>query len=348
MEELPAYTPSGKGEHLFVTFTKTGLTTDAAVRSLAHALGVDPRGAGHAGMKDRHAVTTQTISLPVPIARQVEAEVAALRIEGITVLDAIRHENKLKPGHLKGNRFTIRLRELSADDAARIAERLAATAKRGVPNRFGPQRFGRDGSNATRTLAWIRGDARPPRDSREQRFLFSSLQSKLFNDVLDARVADDSWFRALPGDLAKKTDTGGMFLVPFEGPELDDARARAEAGDVAPTGPMFGASMRWPEGAPQELERRVLAAAGLEAKHLEAVKKLGEGTRRSLVLPVEGLSVHTEADPLTGAFVVTTSLVLGKGGYATTVLGEACDLVDATRRDAPRGVEPETQEPDPE
>src|SRR4029079_11091478 len=83
VEEIPAYLPSGRGEHLFITFRKRGLTTPDAVRSLAQALGVDPNGAGYAGMKDRHAVTTQTASFPFPIPRAAEPAVASIRIPGI-------------------------------------------------------------------------------------------------------------------------------------------------------------------------------------------------------------------------------------------------------------------------
>lgn len=327
VDELPAYRPSGRGEHLFVTFRKTGLTTLDAVAAIARSLGVDPRGAGFAGMKDRHAVTTQSASFPLPIARDAAAAAAAIDVPGLTVLEAARHDNKLKPGHLDGNRFTITLRGLSAEDVAVVAARLEALGRSGVPNAFGPQRFGRDGDNPARAVAWLAGRERGPRDKRQQRLLFSSLQSLWFNEVLARREADGTWATILPGDLAKKHDSGGLFPVPLAGPELDDARARGEAGAVSPTGPMFGAKMRWPEGAPRAIEEAVLAEAVGDPARLEAFRHLGEGTRRALRLEVSGLSVTQLVTE--GGLVV--SFVLPKGGYATTVLGRACHLDDATR-----------------
>jgi tRNA pseudouridine13 synthase len=122
--------------------------------------------------------------------------------------------------------------------------------------------------------------------------------------------------------------------VPLEGPELDDARARAEAGAISATGPMFGAKMRWPEGDPARIEREVLAAASEEPLRFEAWKHLGEGTRRPLRLMVaemEARVVRHEG----GASSVIVAFVLPKGGYATTVLGRVCRLSDASREARP-------------
>jgi tRNA pseudouridine13 synthase len=339
VEELPAYAPSGRGEHLFITFRKRGLTTSEAVRRIAEALSVDARAAGFAGMKDRNAVTTQTASFALPIARgSAEAAVASVSIPGVEILAAARHDNKLKPGHLEGNRFTIVLRDLTASAAEGVIRALERAGREGVPNAFGPQRFGRDGNNPERTIAWLAGRERGPRDRREQRLLFSSLQALLFNRVLERRIEAGTWALVLPGDIAKKHDTGGLFAVPLDGPELDDAHARALAGAVSATGPMFGAKMRWPDGEPAALEREVLAASSLgEPGRLEALHKLGEGTRRSLRLEVSELSATLE--PATSMNLaaapgelrgVVVRFVLPKGGYATTVLARACWLVDAT------------------
>jgi tRNA pseudouridine13 synthase len=333
VEEIPAYAPSGRGEHLFVTFTKRGLTTPDALRAIARALDVDPHAAGAAGMKDRHAVTTQTASFPVPLARDAEAAVAAVSVPGLTIVAAARHENKLKPGHLVGNRFTLAVRELDAAALPVVMERLAACGREGVPNAFGPQRFGRDGDNPARALAWLQGKERGPRDRRDQRMLFSALQSLWFNEVLRRREEAGTWAAVLPGDVAKKHDSGGLFTVPLEGPELDDARARAAAGAISATGPMFGSKMRWPEGEPLSMEQAVLEEAGIAMERLHAWQKLGEGTRRSLRMMVEGMA--TEVREEEGRAVLIARFVLPKGGYATTVLARACSLIDESRRTGP-------------
>ncbi|MDC3959148.1 tRNA pseudouridine(13) synthase TruD [Polyangium jinanense] len=345
VEEIPAYAPSGKGEHLYVTLRKTGKNTPDVARDLARSLGADPRGTGWAGMKDRHAITTQTISIQVPIAEDAEAKLAQMSLPGVEILGAARHGNKLKPGHLVGNRFTITLRGLAQDDAARVGERLAEAGRVGVPNSFGPQRFGRDGQNPARALAWLRGEERGPRDRREQRLLFSALQSMLFNEVLGRRVEAGTWAAVLPGDLAKKHDSGGIFAVPAEGRDLDDAKARAEAGAISATGPMFGAKMRWPEGTPRDIEREVLATVLPDASRLEAFRALGEGTRRPLRLMVADMLVR----PIDASGGLTVSFVLPKGGYATTVLATACQIVDATSRasDADGGDEGDESSSEP-
>lgn len=339
VEELPAYPASGKGEHLFVTFRKRGLTTPDAVRALARALEVDPRFAGWAGMKDRHAVTTQTVSFSLPMARDAGVAAAKISIPGLEVLAAQRHDNKLKPGHLLGNRFTLVLRGVDPARLAAARAILEEAGRVGVPNAFGPQRFGRDGDNPARALAWLAGKERGPRDKRDQRMLFSALQSLLFNEVLARRVAEGTWSTVLAGDVAKKHDSGGLFDVPLAGPELDDARARAEACAISATGPMYGAKMRWPAGAPLAAERAVLDASAIDDALLEARKSLGEGTRRALRLEVQEMSVAEEsaaaagtnpASHDTGGVTIVVRFVLPKGGYATTVLGRAFRLRDAS------------------
>lgn len=324
VEEIPAYPPSGEGTHCFITIRKTGLTTPEAVRRIASALEVDPRGAGHAGMKDRHAVTVQTVSLPFPESRDLDQAVGGLSVPGVEVLGAARHGHKLKPGHLRGNRFTITLRQLDEAALEPTAQRLLELGRRGVPNAYGPQRFGRDGANPARALSWLGGESRGPRNRSEQRMLFSAVQSMLFNRVLARRVRDGSWETVLPGDLAKKHDSGGLFLVPLAGAELEEARQRASAAEISPTGPMFGPKMRWPEGEVAEIEREVLQEVFDPPSRLDAFKKLGQGTRRPLRLLLEQPS--STAEPAGGA--LTVAFVLPKGGYATTVLAELCQLQD--------------------
>jgi tRNA pseudouridine13 synthase len=298
------------------------------VRELARAFGADQRSVGYAGMKDRHAITTQTISLQVPIAVDFEPILAKLSLNNVEILGAQRHDNKLKPGHLDGNRFQIRLRCASVDDALSIRAKLEDAAKQGAPNFFGPQRFGRDGTNPTRALAWMAGQERGPRDRHEQRLLFSALQSMLFNQVLEMRMADGTWTTVLPGDLAKKHDSGGLFLVPNEGPDLDDARARAASLTISATGPMYGAKMRWPEGSVRDIEMEVLTKVVPDLKRLDDFRAHGEGTRRSLRMEV---TEFKGSDPDASGMLMI-SFVLPKGGYATTVLATACRLVDATSR----------------
>ena len=313
VEEIPAFAPSGEGEHLFVRVQKTNLTTPEALRRICSKLGVDERAAGYAGMKDKRATTTQTLSVPFPLARSPE-EALGLDLDGIAIESAVRHRHKLKPGHLKGNRFTIVLRDLEIATMAGVVEALEAAAASGVPNAFGPQRFGRDGNNPERALAWLAGRAPGPRDRRERRLLFSALQSELFNRVLERRRADGTWDCPLVGDVLRKSDSGGIFLC-------EDAKAdgeRAARGEISPTGPMFGAKMRWPEGKPAMIEREILVSATGSDDPFSSHHTLGEGSRRPFVLRAVEMTVDKIMTEQTALLV---RFVLPKGGYATTLLG---------------------------
>jgi tRNA pseudouridine13 synthase len=327
VEEIPAYEPQGSGDHLYVRFTKRDLTTDQVVRALADAAGVEARDVGVAGLKDKVAVTTQVVSLPVPRKADAgfDARVGSLSLPGVVIHEVKRHGNKLRTGHLAGNRFTIVVRDVAPADADFVVASLERVGREGLPNAFGSQRFGRERDNAAQALAWLRGKSAGPRDPRKRRFLWSALQSELFNTVLDRRVADGTWRTPLEGDLLKKTDTGGLF--PCTDEEVD--RARAAKGEVSPTGPMFGTKMRAPTGRPGELEREVFAARLGAGFDLLATKAYGEGTRRGLVLDVDELTVERVVNRPAGeqfgehGAVLMVRFVLPKGAYATSVLGAA-------------------------
>jgi tRNA pseudouridine13 synthase len=320
--EIPAFEPSGEGEHLYIEITKRNLTTEEAVRRIARALGVDARSAGYAGMKDKRAVTTQTISVPFARGRSIDEALAA-EIDGITIVRARRHAHKLKPGHLKGNRFEIVLRDLAPADVATVAATLEQAVRTGVPNAFGPQRFGKDGDNPERALAWLAGRTPGPKDRREKRLLFSSLQSHVFNRVLDIRRDAGTYNRPLMGDLIKKTDTGGIFAC--TDPSADEPRALR--GEIAPTGPIFGAKMRWPEGEPAKIEREMLRNCVGDDTAFDAHPSLGEGSRRPLVMRVNELVTRTSGEQ---ADALRVLFVLPKGGYATTLLSCAVVLQERT------------------
>lgn len=321
VEELPAYEPSGTGEHVYVRITKTDLTTLEAVRRVARELGCDPREAGFAGMKDRHGVTTQTLSLHAPrgvAPAELAARARALTLDGVRVLSATPHGNKLKPGHLAGNRFSITVRDVPRDRLDEVEQALTDVAQHGVPNAFGAQRFGRERDNASRALAWLRGEVEGPRDPRMQRLLWSALQSAVFNALLDVRVADGTWATALEGDLLKLRSSGGLFLCA----DVQTDRARAETGEVSPTGPIIGIDMRWPEGSPALLERRICSEVLGDDFDLSRTRRLGEGSRRPLRVWVQDLRWEVDdGEPGNAATCVRVYFVLPKGAYATTVLG---------------------------
>jgi len=154
VEEIPLYEPCGEGEHTYLRVEKTGISTFEAVRKIAQALGLSPADVGYAGLKDARAVTRQTLSVP----RVPPEEALRLDLPEVRVLWAKRHRNKLKVGHLVGNRFTIRVREVGPEALPLCQAVLAVLSRRGVPNFFDIQRFGRRGNTHLMGQALVRDD----------------------------------------------------------------------------------------------------------------------------------------------------------------------------------------------
>ena len=138
VDEIPLYPPCGEGEHLYVTVRKTGLTTHQLIRKAARVFDLKEREIGYAGLKDAQATTCQTISLPL-VAPEDAVQLGDDRIE---VVSAIRHRNKLRLGHLAGNRFTIRIADPQNGALSRAEQILSTLESKGVPNFFGSQRYG--------------------------------------------------------------------------------------------------------------------------------------------------------------------------------------------------------------
>ncbi|MCS6899262.1 MAG: tRNA pseudouridine(13) synthase TruD [Myxococcales bacterium] len=339
VDELPAYTPSGVGEHLYIHFRKRGLDTFQAVRYLANRLGVSAREAGTAGLKDRHAVTTQYASFPFPLARPLPSP-ADLTGEGIEVLSLARHGHKLKTGHLRGNRFLVKLRGIEPTQRHPLRLAFERLAVEGLPNRFGSQRFGRDGDNVDQARAWLSGQRPPPRDLRVRRLQFSALQSELFHRVLDRRIADGSWNRPLPGELL--ISPGGGRYQRLE--DIPDAEEAVRSGRLSPSGPLCGARTPLPTDEARALEEDVLRNALSDLHLLAQWKSLGEGGRRALrIFPLE-LQTHL-LDDATGLQV---QFVLPRGAYATTVVEAVCAIEDVsrmTRTTDPEGSAIEAEDP---
>lgn len=324
VEELPAYLPSGSGEHLYIHFCKRGLDTLQAVRLLANKLGVQARDAGTAGLKDRHAITVQYASFPFPLARTIPSP-EELFVEGVEVLAMARHGNKLKTGHLRGNRFCILLRGLRPEDREPLRTALERIGSEGLPNHFGVQRFGRFGDNAEQARSWLSGQRPPPRDLRIRRLQFSALQSELFHRILDRRLTDGSWNRALPGELLISPHGGRALRLA----DVPDAEEAIRTGQLSPSGPLCGARTPQPEAEALAVEADALANNQGDIDLLTRWKTLGEGGRRALRL----LPVELQVQLLEDATQLQVQFTLPSGAYATTVLDAVCELEDATRKE---------------
>ncbi len=307
VEELPAYEPNGErdGEHLFLWIEKRNRSTIDVAKALARHCEMDEREVSWAGLKDRQAITRQYLCVP---ARFVEPRLATFAFEGVTVLKSARHRNKLKGGHLKGNRFKVVVRGVT--DAALAREALTRLVRLGIPNYFGEQRFGLGGDNADKGKRILQAGGRH-RDRFERKLFLSAYQSDLFNRVLARRLDAGTFATAQLGDVLKKHATGGEFVCAE--PLVD--QPRLESFELSPTGPLFGPEMRRPEAEVDVVESQVLTDEGIERALFDKGGNETLGARRLLRVPLELESVEGEAE-------LTLRFSLPAGSYATVLLRE--------------------------
>ncbi len=315
VEEVPLYEPCGEGSHTYLWIEKRGRSTFDAIAALARALGRRDRDFGVAGLKDARAVTRQWVSIEdVP-----PASVEGLQLDGVVVLAARAHTNKLKLGHLRGNRFRITVVGAGAEHVGEAEQRLSQLADAGVPNYFGVQRFGKRGANLDKGLRILRGNPRKAARTMPRRLLglvVSAVQSEVFNRVLTARIATCD--QLLEGDVAWLHRNGACFVV-------EDAAAeapRAAAFEVSPSGPLPGPDLLAATGEAGRIEAEAMAALDLSAHAFARVPgKRHAGARRPLRVPLIEPRVRSTDRGLELAFE------LPRGSYATAVLDEL--LVDA-------------------
>lgn len=311
VEEVPAYEPSGEGDHTYLWIEKEGLSTFDAVRALAEALHRREAEFGFAGMKDAHAVTRQWIS----IERADPARLRDLALPGVRVLDVRRHRNKLKLGHLRGNRFAIRLAGTSAADAPRAERLLHELARVGAPNYFGEQRFGKRGANLDKGLRILHGNPHQAARTMPKRLLglvVSAVQSEVFNRVVIRRLGELGTVQR--GDVAWLHHNGACFLVEDEARE----QPRCESFEISPSGPLPGPRLLEARGRPGEVEAEVLAEMELDRAIFGKMPHgTHEGARRPLRVPV--VAPRVEVD---GSGELRVSFELPRGSYATAVLRE--------------------------
>jgi tRNA pseudouridine13 synthase len=310
VEEVPAYPPSGQGDFLYLWVEKRDLGADYFVRQVARRLDVPVGEVGTAGLKDRRAVTRQMVSVPL----RAQERLAQLDGDGVRLLRVDRHGNKLRPGHLHGNRFRILVRDVAAEAADRLPPLLERLRRDGLPNFYGPQRFGRDGETVSLGMALLRGAAAPPRGPFLRKLALSAGQAALFNHYLAARMADGLLRRVLPGDVMAKWPFGGLFMAE----DLGREQARLDARETVPAGPIFGRKTFAAAGEAAAREAAVLQDAGLGPQAFHGFGKLLQGTRRHNLVYVDDLTGEVEADG------VRLTFTLPAGSYATVLLRELC------------------------
>jgi tRNA pseudouridine13 synthase len=312
VEEIPSYEPCGSGDHLFLWVEKRGVAAETLTRHIANALEIQTGEVGVAGMKDRHALTRQYVSVP----RATQQRIDRINSSDIQVLSSQPHNQKLRTGQLRGNRFRILVRDASRDGVPR-SDRVRAELQRvGLPNFFGAQRFGRTQETALLGMKLLRGELdSPPTHWSRKRFMrklaLSAGQAVLFNRYLTVRHQDSLLRTVLDGDVMLKQG-GGVFYVT----DLAAEQNRFDARETVHAGPIFGKKTFAARGTAAEREAAILAEFKLSPARFRAFGQLLSGTRRKNLIYVDDLQIQSLPHGLEFRFS------LPAGSYATVLLRE--------------------------
>jgi tRNA pseudouridine13 synthase len=312
--EIPLLTPDGEGEHCWLYIRKRNSNTTWVASRLAEFAGVAQKVVSYAGMKDRNAITEQWFSVQLP--GREDPDWQAIKSDEFEVLESKRHSRKLKTGALRGNRFEIRVCDVDADPG-QVGERLEQL-KRGMPNSFGSQRFGRNGDNLVQAERLL---ARPKaRVSRNKRSIWlSAVRSALFNRVLAARIEAGNWNQPLPGDAFQLEGKSAVFATDSIDAEL---QARCAACEIHPTGPLCGSGDVMVTGEAAVLEQTVLEPYRDWIDGLSAFR-MNHARRALRVMPGDLAWTQEAGDQW------LLSFSLPAGSYATSLLHELFEVKTA-------------------
>ncbi|EJK9926830.1 tRNA pseudouridine(13) synthase TruD [Cronobacter sakazakii] len=313
VEDL-GFAPDGDGEHLLVRIRKTGCNTRAVADALAKFLGIAAREVSFAGQKDKYAVTEQWLCARLP-GKEMPA-MRAFTLEGCEVLEFARHRRKLRLGALKGNRFSLVLRDITHRDE--IEQRLGLIGEKGVPNYFGPQRFGRGGSNIYQAKRWAQ-TGQPPRERNKRGFALSAARSLMFNTLVSERLQRFGVNQVMDGDALQLAGRGSWFVATPE--ELTDLQARVDNGELLITAALPGSGDWGTQHAALTFEQTTLADE-TELLTLLTREKV-EAARRAMLLFPRELRWQWQDDA-----TLEVSFWLPAGSFATSVIRELFNTAD--------------------
>lgn len=301
---------SGDGEHLWLSVEKTAMNTQWLKKTLAQESGCPLRDIAHSGLKDRHAITRQWLSLPWKYGDTLPGSG-----DGWRILERQRHHKKLRIATHRANRFILTLRHIESN-RDNLEQALANVRDHGFANAFGNQRFGHD--NLARARAWAaRGTL--PKDRDERGRVLSVLRAHLFNRELDARGA--SARAILTGDRAMLSGSHSHFAVT----DVDDSlRQRAASGDIAPGGWLPGKGETPLAGDAGHIRAQILAE---EREILAYLQAHADSDWRPMWLRARDLSWQWQ-----DSATLTLDFTLPAGAFATTLLDALFTVEDASRQ----------------
>lgn len=313
VEEIPAYLPSGEGDFTYLWVEKRGLDTATLLKRIANILEIDAKEIGHAGIKDKVAITRQFLSIPAekePLVDKIN------ELDGVRVLSTQRHEHRLRNGKLRGNRFDILVRteSYSMDSLEEIAARIR---ENGIPNFYGGQRFGHRGQSAVLGWALLLGESsKRVQKVRRNRFMkklaLSAAQALIFNHYVHARIQAGTLREVLETDILQKVESGGL----FSSEDTQEEMKRLLAQEIVPTGPIPGRKDRWSQAPARPLEQTSIQDSGIPTEAYSGFGKLALGSRRGLIVFPQELSLVSDENGFRVRFV------LRSGSYATLLMRE--------------------------
>jgi len=319
VDEIQSFIPSGQGEHVWLHIKKTGENTDWVAGQLAKAADVLRRDVSFAGLKDRHAVTTQWFSVWMP-GREAPNWQDFLS-DSIQIIDEKRHNRKLRRGALVGNTFQIILRDFKGDESE-LQTSLERIKDQGIPNYFGEQRFGHFEAdqngffNILKAEQWFKGDFKIK--GRQKRSIYlSAARSWIFNHILSERVKAGTWNQAIQGDVFMLGGSKSSFSESVDEVIID----RVAKKDIHPTGALWGRGRVLSQDGVADIENAVASELSILCDGLENHGLKQE--RKALRLKVDDLGYNLVEDDST---VVKLSFSLPAGAYATSVLSELGDF----------------------
>lgn len=298
VDEITATEFKGKGNYLILHIKKYELTTWDMVAIFAEYMGVPAQKIGYAGLKDKHATTTQYISVDASYEKMLKK----FYHKQIKILSATRHSHSIRMGDLAGNRFSINLHFVDNIDAGKIEKVARKIAKNGLPNYFGYQRFGRDADSIKQAKEMIQGDLYID-DSKIKKFLISIYQSTFFNEWLRERVNltlenNETIFKLLEGDVYMSSDA--KLSTPKIMPTRD-----YESKKLIPTGLLCG----------RGVFRARDEAGKVESKYDDEYLQDKGYRREALIYPKDIVCNYVRKETL-----LNISFSLPKGSYATVFL----------------------------
>lgn len=318
-EQLP-FEPSGEGGHAMLLIEKTGSNTDWVAKQLAQFAGVEDVAVGYAGLKDRHAVTTQWFT--VKTEGHEEPDWSLFSADECQIKTLTRHNKKLKRGVLSSNRFSLILTGMDGDSAV-WEQSLERIQSEGVPNYFAEQRFGHHFSNLDRAQQWFE-TGRKPKKRQQKSMILSAARSWLFNQVLSARINQKNWQTGVPGDVMQLAGSSSIFLAEVIDETITE---RLNTFDIDITGPLWGRGRAANQADSLALENAVLSDWQTWQQGLEQAG-LKQERRPLRVLPQE-LSWEFSEDSL------SLSFFLPAGSYATAVMRELAEITDVSQWNSP-------------